>query len=154
MAEWLDKLQDGEKRPSESTFRRAIAELAGAGLIVSETHFWQGKRSLWIKPSPDLTRILFEPGRWEAVRDSYTTQPKPKAPRGNSAAHARYMAEAKGWYRRARGYDLPGGMSDAERWTIFRRLTEPQEVAKSFIIQPFAPAGSHKHRVLRDTLLP
>lgn len=149
---WLDKLQDGDKRPSRRTFIRAKDELVQAGLIEAEGHHWQGKRCLWIKPTEELSRILFEPGRWEAVRGSYVTS-KPKRPRGNSATRARYLAEAEAIYQKAREYDLPG-MSTDERWKLFRRLTEPQKISEKHTLQPFAPAGSHRHQVLRERLLP
>ncbi|WP_112310187.1 hypothetical protein [Pseudogemmobacter bohemicus] len=150
---WLDQLQEGENRPAERSFHRAKDYLVSAGLIIAEAHFWEGKRCLWMKPSPETTRIMFEPGYWEGVADTWQAVGKRK-PRGNSAAHAAYTAEAEAWYQKSRDAGLPPDMTSAERWAVFKRLTEPQALSGSYTIAAFAPKGSTRYAVLQDMLLP
>jgi hypothetical protein len=67
---------------SRRTFATIKDRLIEMGLIDAHSHLWNEKTHLWIKPTEQLSRIVFEPGYWETVRDLYAFVPVKKKPRG------------------------------------------------------------------------
>jgi hypothetical protein len=105
-----------KKTASDRHFLRHKDRLAAMGLIEAESHFRvdpshnikvelkaEGKlkgpigtpviTALWVKPTEELSRIIFEPGYWEKVRAKYAFVPTKKKPRG---MHAKAKNEASG----------------------------------------------------------
>jgi hypothetical protein len=95
----------GKKTASDRHFVRHKDRLIALGLIQAESHFrvdpshnikvglkaeghWKGPigapviTALWVKPTEELSRIIFEPGYWEKVRAKYAIVPTKKKPRG------------------------------------------------------------------------
>ena len=98
---------------SRATFFRIKNRLIGMGLIEAHSHLRtdpnhkikaihdagqkakgkpakyanspKGITALWIKPTDALSRIMFEPGYWETVRETYAYAPAKMKPRGLSA---------------------------------------------------------------------
>jgi hypothetical protein len=101
---------------SRASFFRIKDRLLGMGLIEAESHLRRdldqmikakikGKSAvelevtaLWIKPTEELCRIVFEPGYWETVRSKYANVPTKKKPRGvhakakNGTSNAAFLA--------------------------------------------------------------
>lgn len=75
---------------SRATFFRIKDRLLDMGLIEAHSHLWNGKTHLWIKPTEELSRIVYEPGYWEKVRAKYAYVPSKKKPRG---VHAKAKIE-------------------------------------------------------------
>lgn len=146
---WRNIMGDGEAI-SEAHFRRVKADLRKRGLIQDDVHLWDGQTHVWIKPTPLLSRILFEPDFWTTVQAQFTT-PKKRKPRGLSARHAEIDAELATLYKTA---ITPIGqpLSDKERWTIWHRLTKPTPMSKRYNKTPFAPKGSSRHKLLYERL--
>ena len=141
----LSKCNDGM---SKRTFIRCKDRLVLLGLIEAQAHLWQGKTKLWIKPTEQLLRIVFEPGFWETVASSFgpvKTKQTPKTskakPRGLSARHAKLDAEHRALYRKAIGYEL-SGLTMEQRWDVWGKLTKPKMLAVNHVRKPFAPKGS------------
>jgi hypothetical protein len=81
-----------KKAASRASFCRHKDRLVKMGLIEAQSHLWspttslwKGKTYLWIKPTKELCRIVFEPGYWQTVRAKYAYVPTKKKPRGLSA---------------------------------------------------------------------
>ena len=94
---------------SRASFFREKDRLIAMGLIEAESHLrrdpdhksmvkWKaegklkgvavppmGVTALWVKPTEELSRIVFEPGYWEKVRGKYAYVGTKKKPRGLSA---------------------------------------------------------------------
>jgi hypothetical protein len=70
---------------SRANFFRIKDRLIAMGLIEAHSHLWNDKTHLWIKPTEELCRIVFEPSCWEKVRGKYAYVPTKKKPRGLSA---------------------------------------------------------------------
>jgi hypothetical protein len=79
---------------SRATFFRVKDPLLEMGLIEAESHLWNDRTYLWIKPTEELSRIVFEPGYWQKVRDKYAYTPTKKKPRG---VHAKAKNETSDW---------------------------------------------------------
>ncbi|MCB1522503.1 MAG: hypothetical protein KDJ23_00230 [Rhodoblastus sp.] len=147
---WRNIMGDGEA-VSEAHFRRVKADLRRRGLIEDEVHLWDGQTHVWIKPTPLLSRILFEPGIWPTVQAQFTT-PK-KKPRGLSARHAEIDAEQAALYKDAITIKTGGPvLSSDERWAIWHRLTKPTPMSKRHNKTPFAPKGSSRYKLLYERL--
>ncbi len=82
----------GKPAVSVRTFHRIKDRLIELGLIVAESHLWNGKTYLWIKPTDELSRIVFEPGYWSTVRAKFEHVPTKKKPRGVHVAKAKLAA--------------------------------------------------------------
>ena len=100
------KTVDKPMAASRATFFRIKERLIAMGLIEAQSHFainvnaeikakmiasgkMKGKpvppqmiTSLWIKPTDELSRIIFEPGYWETVSGKYAYVKTKKKPRG------------------------------------------------------------------------
>ena len=97
-----------KKTASNRHFVRHKDDLVDMGLIEAKSHFRvdpshkfkvelkaEGKlkgsigtpliTALWVKPTEELCRIIFEPGYWETVRAKYAYVPTKKKPRGMHA---------------------------------------------------------------------
>jgi len=75
---------------SRTRFFLVKDRLMDLGLIEAESHLWHDTTCLWIKPTEELSRIVFEPGYWETVRGKYAFVPTKKKPRG---VHVKGKAE-------------------------------------------------------------
>jgi hypothetical protein len=73
----------------DKSFARIKDRLVAMGLIVAESHLWNGHTRLWIKPTEELLRIMFEEGYWSTVRAKYAYVPVKRKPRGVHAAKAK-----------------------------------------------------------------
>ena len=73
---------------SERTFFRVKKKLLDMGLIEAKSHLGRDPvhereaTAVWIKPTQELCRIVFEPGYWEKVRGKYAYVKTKKKPRG------------------------------------------------------------------------
>lgn len=101
-------VEDWRRESAERTFYRYKTELVERGLIVAGSHLWRGRTHLWVKPTDELSRILFEPGYWGQVREQYvpaknkkkqSTAKSHRKPRGISALHRAVDDELKALYR-------------------------------------------------------
>jgi hypothetical protein len=152
---------DGWRRTSaERTFHRYKAYLVERGLIVASSHLWRGRTYLWVKPTDELSRILFEPGHWEQVREQYLPpqnkkkNPKPKSdrkPRGISARHRAVDDELRALYKNVLSGEMTG-LSKAERIHIYKQLTQPIAFSPSYSKAPFAPEMSFRWKRIRAAL--
>jgi hypothetical protein len=77
-----------DKPISRRSFFRIKDRLLDMGLIEAKSHFRRDDvdgeevTALWIKPTQELCRIVFEPGYWEKVRPKYANVKTKKKPRG------------------------------------------------------------------------
>lgn len=100
-----------EKEPARTDFFRIKKRLMELGLIECEQHIradpnawqkvnlkkagkWDGgagwlQKAIWIKPTEELSRIVFEPGYWETVRAKYAYVKVKGKPRGVHAPKAK-----------------------------------------------------------------
>ena len=105
---WAERI---EKAPARTDFFRIKASLVEKGLIASDQHLrvdpdawqkaivkkagkWDGEirwleKAIWVKPTEELSRIVFEPGYWATVREKYAHIPTKKKPRGIHVAKAK-----------------------------------------------------------------
>lgn len=150
---------DGWRRAvPERTFHRLKDRLIEGGLIEAQSYLWRGRTHLWIRPTNELSRLLFEPGCWEEVRETYTptikkTKPvkSTKKPRGLSARHALLDAELTALYRTTIA-TCGAGLDSEQAWTIWRRLTSPTKLGEKHQKTAFAPEGSRRRARLCDAL--
>lgn len=145
----------------ERSFHGIKDRLIGLGLIEAEAHLWMGVTHLWIRPTEELSRILFDPGYWETVQHLYATskpvkEPKPKSkgkPRGMSAKLAALDAELRATYLaviRNELYHLP----KQARWAIWDRLTKPIPMGKNYFKAPYAePKSPRAKRIFEGLML-
>lgn len=96
------KWYEGDKPVlSRRAFFRERDRLVSMGLIAVEMHKALDHtlvkprfvNKLWIRPTAELSRIVFEPGYWETVREKYEYQPVKKKPRGVHVAKAKVQLE-------------------------------------------------------------
>ncbi|WP_024587638.1 hypothetical protein [Aliihoeflea sp. 2WW] len=142
----------------ERTFHRLKDRLIADGLIEAHSHLWRGRTHLWVKPTDQLSRILFEDGRWDAVRETYAPKvqkPKPpkspNKPRGLSARHAAIEAELMALYR-ATVATSGTGLDTEQAWGIWHRLTKPIKLSAKHTKTAFAPKGSRRYARLYEAL--
>lgn len=141
-------------RIHERMFRRIKEDLIALGLIEQKRKLFPPGRSIWLKPTPELSRILFEPGYWEQVRDKYAPakakeKKTTKKPRGNSAHHHDNVV----LYRQVIMGELPE-LSEEMRKTIWARLTKPLVVSEKYTMKPFVQKGSERYITLMKALWP
>lgn len=141
---------------SKRHFHRIKDELIERGIIVAESHQWNGKNMLWIKPTEHLSRMVFEPGYWDTCKQSFKICPIPvsapekkKAPRGLSAKHAVIDAELAALYKKIRA---PNSLSEQERWDVWKKLTTPIDISVNYSKAPFAVKGTFKYRRIWEAL--
>lgn len=142
------------RRIHERTFRRIKADLIVLGLIEQKRKLFPPGRTIWLKPSPELSRILFEPGYWEHVREKYVpvkanVQKTTKKPRGNSAHHNDNVV----LYRQVIMGELPD-LTEEMKKTIWGRLTKPVVVSEKYRMRPFVQKGSERYMTLMKALWP
>ena len=152
----LGKCSDGM---SKRTFIRCKDRLVLLGLIEAQAHLWQGRTKLWIKPTEQLLRIVFESGFWEIVASSFGPIKTKQAlkgskakPRGLSAQHAKLDAEHRALYKKAINCEL-SGLTMEQRWDVWGKLTKPKMLAANHVRKPFAPKGSHRYKLLYERLI-
>lgn len=141
-------------RVHERTFRRIKEDLIALGLIEQKRKLFPPGRSIWLKPTPELSRILFEPGYWKQVREKYAPAKvkvmKPtKRPRGNSAHHHDNVT----LYRQVIMGELPK-LSEEMKKTIWARLTKPLVLSEKYTMKPFVQKGSERYVTLMKALWP
>lgn len=142
------------------TFHNIKDRLLELGLIEAGSHLWMGATHLWIKPTDELSRILFDAGHWEAVRHLYVTDkplkgPNPKSkgkPRGMSAKLATLDAELRATYLSAIRGEMDHLPKQA-RWAIWERLTKPIPMGKNYSKASFAEPKSYRGSRLYSGLM-
>lgn len=134
-----------------ATFHRIKDDLKDLGLIEAKSCLWQGKTRLWIKPTDELSRILFEPGYWEQVKDKYVLAPQPKKPRGISARCQKIDVEHAVLFKQAIEIGFYGA-PEQQRWEIWDTLTKPLALTKNYTKAPFALKGSSRYKTLHAAL--
>lgn len=142
------------RRIHERMFRRIKEDLIALGLIEQKRKLFPPGRSIWLKPTPELSRILFEPGYWEQVRDKYAPakakeKKTTKKPRGNSAHHNDNVV----LYRQVIMGELPN-LTEEMKKTIWGRLTKPVVVSEKYTMKPFVQKGSERYITLMKALWP
>jgi hypothetical protein len=142
------------RRIHERTFRRIKEDLIALGLIEQKRKLFPPGRTIWLKPTPELSRILFEPGYWEQVRDKYAPakakeKKTTKKPRGNSAHHNDNVV----LYRQVIMGELPD-LTEEMKKTIWGRLTKPVVVSEKYTMKPFVQKGSERYITLMKALWP
>lgn len=154
------KVEGWKWQSTERTFHRYKTRLIEQGLIVARSHLWQRRTHLWVKPTDELSRILFEPGYWEQVREQYVPAknknkpPKAKPdrkPRGISARHRAVDDELRALYKSVINYEM-ASLPKSERLEICRRLTQPIVFSPSYQKAPFAPEMSYRWKRIRAAL--
>lgn len=150
-----DRKERAEAAPrvSPRTFRNIKDKLVEAGLIVAEVHLWQGDNHLWIKPSEELSRMLFEPGYWQAEKAAPGQPAKAGKlkPRGLSAMRAKIAADNHDLYRKAISQQLDN-LDEKMRWVVWDRLTKPQHLTGEHYSKPYAAKNSHRWKNLHQVL--
>jgi hypothetical protein len=143
------------------TFFRIKDRLIAMGLIEAGSHLWRGRTYLWMKPTDELSRILFEPEYWEEVRAKYipakpvkTKPTSTRKPRGISARHCELDAELLALYRKAisNGFNYPVECSKQERWAVWDRLTKPIALGNGYAKAPFAVKGTYRYSRIYEGL--
>ncbi|WP_332712654.1 hypothetical protein [Pelagibacterium mangrovi] len=137
-------------RVCAKTFDKYKNRLVAMGLIVAEARKWQGPNHLWIKPTEQLSRIVFEPGYWEQVREQLVpakpakAKPAAKKPRGLSAKHKEIEADLRALYLSTIKGDYLS-LDKPARWAIWDRLTKPIPIGKGHHHKkPYAATGSYQ----------
>jgi hypothetical protein len=148
---------------AERTFHRMKKRLIDLGLIEAHSHLWQGRTHLWIKPTDELSRMLFEPGYWDQARGHFAPEMSTKKkrssgrkPRGISARHKELDKELYALYREAIAFggdalQLPK-LSKDEAWAIWDRLTKPIPLGSGYSKAPFAAKGTSRRKRLHERL--
>lgn len=143
-------------RINERTFQRIKLHLIEAGVIEETNKKYPPGRPIWLKPTPELSRILFEPGYWDQVRDKYVLPKKQppksgKKPRGLSARSKQVDEESLTLYRQVIHYELTGLTAEMKK-LIWEKLTKPIPLTKKYVKKPFAEIGSSRYKRLSDAL--
>ncbi|MGF7007188.1 hypothetical protein [Aminobacter sp. BE322] len=144
------------RRVNERTFRRIKEDLIALGLIEQTRKDFPRGRRIWLKPTTEFSRILFEPGYWDQVRDKYApakvTKPKSgKKPRGLSARHKQIDDENLALYRQVIHHELTGLTPEMKK-LIWEKLTKPIPLTKNHVKQPFAEFGSYRYKRLMEAI--
>lgn len=142
----------------ERTFHRIKDRLIDLGLIEAASHLWQGRTRLWMRPTDELSRILFEAGYWDQVRYKYVLPKVEKAkpvgkrkPRGISAIHKKLDAELLALYREIIAYKHLN-LTKQDAWAMWERLTKPIPLGNGYQKAPFAEKGSYRWRRIYERL--
>lgn len=140
------------------TFFRIKDRLVDAGLIEAHSHLWRARTYLWMKPTDELSRVLFEPGYWEEVRAKYipakpvkTKPTSTRKPRGISARHQELDVELLALYRKVIACEMLG-LSKQESWAVWDRLTKPIILGNGYAKAPFAAKGTYRYKRIYDDL--
>ena len=144
------------RRVNERTFRRIKEDLIALGLIEQTRKDFPRGRRIWLKPSTEFSRILFEPGYWDQVRDKYApakvAKPKSgKKPRGLSARSKQIDDENLTLYRQVIHYELTGLTAEMKK-LILEKLTKPIPLTKNYVKKPFLEFGTYRHKRLMAAL--
>lgn len=144
------------RRVNERTFRRIKKNLIAQGLIQEVRKDFPRGRRIWLKPTPELSRILFEPGYWETVRSKYVPPKKQpsksgKKPRGLSARSKQIDEENLILYRQVIHYELTDLTAEMKK-LIWDKLTKPIPLTKKYVKKPFTEFGSYRYKRLSDAL--
>lgn len=142
-----------QPRVSPRTFQRIKKQLIEMGLIEQKRKVFPRERPIWLKPTTELSRILFEPGYWEQVREKYApakTKEKPapetvRKRRGLSARNKQIDDANLILYRQVIHYELTGLTAEITS-LIWDKLTKPIPLTKNYIKRPFAEKGSHRYK--------
>lgn len=147
-------------RIHERMFRRIKEDLIALGLIEQQRKQFPPGRSIWLKPTPELSRILFEPGYWEQVRDKYapakasqkvTPKTGKKKPRGLSARNKQIDEGNLILYRQVINHELTGLTAEMKS-LIWDKLIKPVPLTKNYVKKPFAEGGSYRYKRLVEVL--
>lgn len=147
-------------RIHERMFRRIKEDLIKLGLIEQRRKLFPPGRSIWLKPTPELSRILFEPGYWEQVRDKYapakSKEKEPpkigtKKPRGLSARSNEIDKANLILYRQVIHYELTS-LTTEMKSLIWDKLTKPIPLTKNYVKKPFAESGSYRYKRLVEVI--
>jgi hypothetical protein len=129
------------------------------GLIEERRKDYPRGRLIWLKPTSELSRILFEPDYWEQVREKYvpTKQEKPtpkvgkKKPRGLSARSRKIDESNRSLYRQVTRHELTGLTAEMKS-LIWDKLTKPIPLAKNYVKRPFAEKGSYRYKRIVEVI--
>lgn len=142
----------------KTTFHRIKNRLIELGLIDARSYLWHGRTHLWIRPTDELSRILFEPGYWDQVQTKYasakpkkTQSPSTHKPRGISARHAELDKELRVLYSKVINYEFLC-LSIEEKWEVWRQLTDPIWLSDKYEKAPFATVGSYRYGRINSAL--